>query len=44
MPNKIRWGVLSTANIGVKKVIPGMQRGEYTSIVARSEERRVGKV
>jgi predicted dehydrogenase len=34
MPNKIRWGVLSTANIGVKKVIPGMQRGEYTSIVA----------
>ena len=34
MPNKIRWGVLSTANIGVKKVIPGMQRGEYTSVVA----------
>jgi predicted dehydrogenase len=34
MPNKIRWGVLSTANIGLKKVIPGMQRGEYTSIVA----------
>ena len=34
MPNKIRWGALSTANIGVKKVIPGMQRGEYTSVVA----------
>src|ERR1035441_1277348 len=34
MPNKIRWGVLSTANIGVKKVVPAMQRGEYTSVVA----------
>lgn len=34
MSRKIRWGVLSTANIGVKKVIPGMQRGEYTSITA----------
>jgi hypothetical protein len=22
---KVRWGVLSTANIGVNKVIPGMQ-------------------
>jgi predicted dehydrogenase len=34
MSNKIRWGVLSTANIGMKKVIPGMQQGHYTSIVA----------
>jgi predicted dehydrogenase len=34
MPNKLRWGVLSTAAIGVKKVIPAMQRGQYTSVVA----------
>jgi predicted dehydrogenase len=34
MASKVRWGVLSTANIGLKKVIPGMQRGEYTSVVA----------
>lgn len=34
MPKKIRWGVLSTANIGIKKVIPGMQQGQYTSIAA----------
>jgi predicted dehydrogenase len=34
MSKKIRWGVLSTAAIGLKKVIPGMQQGQYTSIVA----------
>jgi predicted dehydrogenase len=34
MSKKIRWGVLSTANIGLKKVIPGMQQGEFCSIVA----------
>ena len=34
MARKIRWGVLSTANIGLKKVIPGMQQGQYSSIVA----------
>jgi len=34
MARRIRWGVLSTANIGVKKVIPGMQQGELTSVVA----------
>lgn len=34
MTNKVRWGVLSTANIGVKKVIPGMQRGELTTVTA----------
>lgn len=33
---KIRWGVLSTADIGLKKVIPAMQRGEYSEIVAIS--------
>lgn len=34
MSTKLRWGVLSTANIGVKKVLPGMQQGQYTSIDA----------
>jgi predicted dehydrogenase len=31
---KLRWGVLSTAKIGLRKVIPAMQRGEYCSIDA----------
>jgi predicted dehydrogenase len=31
---KIRWGVLSTANIGLKKVIPAMQRGKYCEMTA----------
>jgi predicted dehydrogenase len=30
----LRWGVLSTANIGLKKVIPAMQRGRHTHIAA----------
>jgi predicted dehydrogenase len=34
MSNKIRWGVLSTAAIGLKKVLPGMQQGQYVSIDA----------
>jgi predicted dehydrogenase len=34
MSNKLRWGVLSTAAIGVKKVIPAMQRCQYASVVA----------
>lgn len=34
MPNKVRWGVLSTAAIGVKKVIPAMQKGEWSQITA----------
>ena len=34
MTNKVRWGVLSTANIGLKKVIPGMQRGALTAVTA----------
>jgi predicted dehydrogenase len=33
MLNKLRWGVLSTASIG-RQVIPAMQRGQYTSVVA----------
>lgn len=34
MPKKIRWGVLSTAAIGLKKVIPAMQQGQLTTIAA----------
>jgi predicted dehydrogenase len=42
MSRKIRWGVLSTAAIGVKKVIPGMQRGDLTSVDAIAS-RTLGK-
>jgi predicted dehydrogenase len=31
---KIRFGVFSTAHIGVQKVIPAMQKGEHTEVVA----------
>jgi predicted dehydrogenase len=31
---KLRWGILSTAKIGTVKVIPAMQRGEFTEVVA----------
>jgi predicted dehydrogenase len=34
MPTKLRWGVLSTAAIGLKKVIPAMQQGQYTTVAA----------
>ncbi len=34
MPAKLRWGVLSTANIGLKKVLPAMQQGENTTVAA----------
>jgi predicted dehydrogenase len=34
MSEKVRWGVLSTANIGVKKVIPAMQRGQFSTVAA----------
>jgi predicted dehydrogenase len=34
MAAKLRWGVLSTAKIGLNKVIPGMQRGELCSVEA----------
>ncbi len=38
MSEKVRWGVLGVANIGVKKVIPAMQKGlrcEVTAIASR---------
>ena len=31
---KVRWGILSTAKIATKKVIPAMQRAEFCEIVA----------
>ena len=34
MSAKLRWGVLSTANIGLKKVIPAMQQGENITVTA----------
>lgn len=30
---KVRWGQISTAKIGLKKVLPGMQRGKYSEVV-----------
>jgi len=40
--NKINWGILSTADIATKHVIPGMQKGELCAIQAissRTEKR-----
>jgi predicted dehydrogenase len=36
MTRKIRWGILSTANIGLSKVIPAMQRGDWSEVTAIS--------
>lgn len=40
--NKVRWGVLSTAKIAVKDVIPAMQLGDHTEVVAIAS-RNLGK-
>ena len=32
---KISWGVLSTAKIGLEKVIPAMQKGESCEMTAK---------
>jgi predicted dehydrogenase len=34
MPRKVKWGVISTANIGLQRVLPAMQEGELTAITA----------
>ncbi len=42
MPKKINWGILSTAKIAREHVIPAMQAGELTNVVAiasRDEDR-----
>jgi predicted dehydrogenase len=39
---KINWGILSTANIGLKYVIPALQKGDFsnvTAIASRSPEK-----
>ena len=41
MSRKVRWGVLSTAKIGLKKVIPAMQRGKLCTVAGiASRDRR----
>jgi len=42
MSAKLRFGVLSTANIAIKKVIPAMQRSELTAVTAIAS-RDIGK-
>ena len=34
MTKKLRWGVLGVARIATKKVIPAMQRGQFTTVGA----------
>src|SRR5690349_1669403 len=34
MSDKVRWGILSTANIALTKVIPAMQRSAWCEIAA----------
>src|SRR5690349_13401742 len=33
MSGKVRWGILGVAKIGTAKVIPAMQRGEWSEVV-----------
>ncbi|MCM3781684.1 Gfo/Idh/MocA family oxidoreductase [Neobacillus mesonae] len=34
MSDKLRWGILSTANIGKKSVIPGLQHSQFNEVTA----------
>jgi predicted dehydrogenase len=34
MDEKVSWGILGVADIAVKRVIPAMQRGEWSQVVA----------
>ena len=34
MPNKVRWGVLSTSHFALTKAVPSMQKGEWSDIRA----------
>ena len=34
MNKKVRWGILSTASIGVRKVIPAMQHGQLSTVAS----------
>jgi predicted dehydrogenase len=40
--DKVRWGILSTANIGLAKVVPAMQQGAYCAVRAIAS-RRLGQ-
>src|SRR5215211_5077094 len=40
MSEKVRWGVLGAAKIAVEKVIPSMQRGEWTEVVGLASRDR----
>src|SRR5579862_5602082 len=40
MSNKVRWGILSTASIAVNKVIPAMQKGGWSAVVAIASQDR----
>jgi predicted dehydrogenase len=40
LSKKVRWGVISTANIGLAKVIPAMQRGRFTEVTAIASRER----
>ncbi|MGH2487514.1 MAG: Gfo/Idh/MocA family protein, partial [Ktedonobacterales bacterium] len=37
---KVRWGVLSTARIGVESVIPAMRAGQFCEVVAIASRSR----
>ena len=34
MNRKVRWGILGTAGIAINKVIPAMQQGEWSEVLA----------
>ncbi|MEA2540213.1 MAG: hypothetical protein QOH35_1579, partial [Acidobacteriaceae bacterium] len=41
MGKKVRWGILSTAGIAVRKVIPAMQKSDWIEVTAiASRDRR----
>ena len=42
VPNKVRWGVLGAALIAVGKVIPAMQKGEWSEVTAIASRDRKG--
>jgi predicted dehydrogenase len=38
--NKVRWGILSTANIGREKVIPAIQKGKLCEVLAIASRKK----
>ena len=39
--NKVRWGVLGVAGIAVRKVIPALQKGQWTEVTAIASRARI---